>query len=219
PIPDGARVRLRTPGASAQLPARVRLTDELLWLLGLFVAEGGRYEKPPKSAFLHLACDAETLRRATKIIERDLGIHVVQAKGGAARSPAIFVHSRLLLMLLDHLGFVAGRKRLPGWVLGLPLSGVKGVLEGYREGDGVHSGKKLDDAKRHEFSTVHTELKDDLIVAFARFGLLPLVGRYESPFRQRTGERRYPFWRLTLCDVRPWSPLDWDGGVAQRLNA
>jgi UDP-glucuronate decarboxylase len=219
PIPDGARIRLRTSGASAGLPARIKLTDELLWLLGLFVAEGGRFENPPKSAFMHISCDAETLRRAAKIIERDLGVHVVQAKGSRARSPAIIVHSKLLLMLLDHLGFVAGRKRLPGWVLGLPLSRLKWVLEGYREGDGVHSGKKFDAAKRHEFSTVHTELKDDLIVAFARFGLLPSVGRYESTFKQRTGDRRYPFWRLTLSDVRPWSPLEWDRGVAQRLNA
>ncbi len=60
PIPDGARVRLRTSGASAELPARIQLTDELLWLLGLFVAEGGRYERPPKSAFVHIASDAAT---------------------------------------------------------------------------------------------------------------------------------------------------------------
>jgi UDP-glucuronate decarboxylase len=219
PIPDGARVRLRTAGPSAELPARIRLTDELLWLLGLFVAEGGRFEDPPKSAFIHLSCDPHTLRRTTKVIERDLGLHVVQAKGSAARSPAIFVHSKLLLLLLDHLGFLGGPKGLPGWVLSLPLSRLKWVLEGYREGDGVHSGAKLDAAKRHEFSTVHGQLKDDLIVAFARFGLVPSVGRYETTFRQRTGDRRYPFWRLTLSDVRPWSPLDWDRGVAQRLNA
>ena len=212
-------MRLRTAGASAELPARIQLTDELLWLLGLFVAEGGRFEDQSKSAFIHLSCDDETLRRATKIIERDLGLHVVQGKGSAARSPAIFVHSKLLLLLLDHLGFEAGPKRLPGWVLGLPLSRLKWVIEGFREGDGVHSGAKLDAAKRHEFSTVHRELKDDLIVAFARFGLLPSVGRYETTFRQRTGDRAYPFWRLTLCDVRPWTPLDWDRGVAQRLSA
>jgi hypothetical protein len=104
-------------------------------------------------------------------------------------------------------------------VLGLPLSRLKWVVEGYREGDGVHSGQKLAEGRRHEFSTVHAGLKDDLIVALARFGLVPSVGRYESTFRQRTGDRRSPFWRLTLGGVSPWSPLDWDGGVAQRLNA
>ena len=218
PIPDGARVRLRTSRHSAELPARIPLTDELLWLLGLHVAEGCRYEGP-KSAFITVSCDADALRRVTKIVERDLGLHVVQAQGSNIRGPAVFVHSKLLLLLLDHLGFRAGPKRLPGWVLGLPLSRLKWVIEGYREGDGVHTGKKLATGKRHEFSTVHAELKDDLVVAFARFGLFPSVGRYETTFRQRTGDRRYPFWRLTLCDVRPWSPLDWDRGVEQRLNA
>jgi hypothetical protein len=125
----------------------------------------------------------------------------------------------LLLLLLDHLGFRAGPKRLPGWVLGLPLARLKWVLEGYREGDGVHSGKKFEEGIRHEFSTTSTDLKDDLVVAFGRFGLLPSVGRYSSTFRQRTGDRRYPFWRLTLANVKPWSPLDWDRGVQQRIGA
>jgi hypothetical protein len=218
PIPDGARVRLRTSGPSAELPARIHLTEELLWLLGLYVAEGCRFEGP-KSAFINISCDADTLRRVTKIIERDLGLHVVQVKGSRVRGPAVVAHSKLLLLLLDHLGFQAGPKRLPGWVLGLPLSRLKWVIEGYREGDGVHSGKKFAAAERHEFSTIHTDLKDDLVVAFARFGLLASVGRYEPTFRQRTGDRRYPFWRLTLSKVSPWSPLDWDRGVEQRLNA
>jgi UDP-glucuronate decarboxylase len=217
-IPDDARVRLRAAGSKAELLWRIHLTDELLWLLGLFVAEGCRFEGP-RSAFIAISCDAGTLRRATKVIERDLGLHVVQAKENATRGPAIFVHSKLLLLLLDHLGFRAGPKRLPGWMLGLPLRRLKWAVEGYREGDGVHSGKKFEEAKRHEFSTVHADLKDDLVVAFARFGLVPSVGRYETAFRRRTGERRYPFWRLTLCNVAPWSPLDWDRGVEQRLNA
>ena len=129
------------------------------------------------------------------------------------------MHSKLLLLLFDALGFCPGDKRLPGWILGLPLPRLKWVLEGYREGDGVHSGKKFADARRHEFSTISPALKDDLVVAFARFGLIPAVGLYSSTFRQRTGDRRYPFWRLTLCNVKPWSPLEWDGGVSQRLNA
>jgi hypothetical protein len=67
------------------------------------------------------------------------------------------------------------------------------------------------------------------VVAFARFGICPSVGRCETTIeqrtgkqrtgKQRTGDRRYPFWRLTICNVSPWSPLDWDKGVEQRLNA
>jgi hypothetical protein len=117
------------------------------------------------------------------------------------------------------IGFADNRKRIPGWILGLPLSRLKWFMEGYREGDGVHSGRRFAEGKLHQFSTVHDELKDDLIVAFARFGLLPSVGRYETTFKQKTGDRRYPFWRLTLCSVSPWSPLAWDSGVEQRLNA
>jgi UDP-glucuronate decarboxylase len=219
PVPEGARVRLLTAGKTAELPRRVELTDDLLWLLGLYVAEGCRYEESD-DAFIGLRCDAALLDQATDVLQRTLGLRAVRAAGNASRGPALYVHSRLLLFLLDHLDFRAGPKRLPGWVLGLPLSRLKWVLEGYRAGDGVHSGRKLVEGRRHEFSTVSTDLKDDLVVALARFGLLPSVGRYETTFRQRTGDRRYPFWRLTLCNVDPWSPLDWDRGpVQQRLNA
>jgi UDP-glucuronate decarboxylase len=216
-IPDGARVRLRTPGKASELPRKIVLTEQLLWLFGLYLAEGSRYQSLD-DAFITISCDRNLLDRAASVIG-DLGLHVVSALPSAARSAAIFVHSKLLLLLLDHLGFSSGPKRLPGWTLGLPLPRLKWVLEGYREGDGVHSGKKFADAKRHEFSTISAALKDDLIVAFARFGLFPAVGMYSTTFRQRTGDRRYPFWRLTLCKVKPWSPLEWDRGVSQELNA
>jgi intein/homing endonuclease len=216
PVPEPARVRVRHAGRSPSLPVKIPITDELLWLLGLWVAEGCTHESP-RSAFLTISGDAGLLDRAASIIERELALHVIRAPGSAARSDAIFVHSKLLLRLMDYLGFDGNRKRIPGWILGLPLSRLKWFVEGYREGDGVHSGDKV--GTRHEFSTVHGELKDDLIVALARFGLVPSVGRYETTFKQRTGDRRYPFWRLTLANVTPWSPLEWDRRVEQRLNA
>jgi hypothetical protein len=120
---------------------------------------------------------------------------------------------------MEFLGFAGGRKRIPGWVLGLPLSRLKWFIEGYRAGDAVHSGKTFEAGTKHQFVTVSDELKDDLIVALARFGLVPSVGRYASTFRKKTGDRRYPFWQLSLGNVSPWSPLEWDRGVVQRLNA
>jgi nucleoside-diphosphate-sugar epimerase/intein/homing endonuclease len=212
--PPGAKVRRRIAGRSVPLPARVAITDELLWLLGLFVAEGCRFEAD-NDAFITLSADDALLDRAEAVVRESLGLHVVRSGASSARSAGMFVHSKLLLMLLDFLGFEPGEKRIPGWILGLPLARLKWFLEGYREGDGVHSGKKLAEGRRHEFSTVSARLKDDLVVAFSRFGLLPSVGRYES----RRDGRSFPFWRLTLCNVSPWSPLTWDRGVTQALNA
>jgi UDP-glucuronate decarboxylase len=211
--------RLRTKGTSRAFPAAVEITDQLLWLLGLFVAEGCTHETAPKSAFISISCDEETLDRAAGIIEKVFGLHVVRSPANETTGPALFVHSKLLLRVLQFLGFGHNRKRIPGWILGLPLSRLKWFLEGYREGDGVHSGEKFESGVRHEFSTVHDELKDDFVVAFARFGLLPSVGRYETTLKRRTGERRYPFWRLTLSNVRPWSPLQWDRGVQQKIQS
>ena len=219
-MPDDACVRIRSRGRSVPMPAKIRVTDDLLWLLGLFVAEGCLYESPGKSAYMTISCEEELLERAEAVVRRELGLHVVRGKArDGRRQAAIFVHSKLLLHLMEMLGFENGRKRIPGWILGLPLGRLKQFIEGYREGDGVHSGKKLAEAIRHEFSCVHEELKDDLIVAFARFGLMPAVGRYSTTFKSSTGERLYPFWRLTLCNVSPWSPLEWDQGVSQKLNA
>jgi len=217
-IPGDAVVRLRTAGATAELPETVILDDELLWFLGLYVAEGCRFEKLPKSAMVTLGCDDDTLDRAQKVIERELNLRVGRVAATPARCASLYVHSRLLLHLLDHLGFGAGPKRIPGWVLGLPTRRLKWFVEGYREGDGVHSGEKLD-GTRHEFSTTSDALKDDLIVAFGRFGLVPSVGRYLTRNTRRPNDPDRPFWRLTLAHVSPWSPLSWDRGVEQRLNA
>ena len=79
--------------------------------------------------------------------------------------------------------------------------------------------QRLEEGIRHTFVTTSDELKDDLIVAFARFGLVPSVGRYTTHIRKKTGDRAYPFWSVTLCHVSPWNILEWDGGVSQRLNA
>jgi UDP-glucuronate decarboxylase len=215
-LPDDARVRLRVAGRSAALPARVPVTDDLLWLLGLWVAEGS-WRDTEHEGLLTLSCDGPVLDRAQAIIERDLGLHVTRTPASGERAGSIRVSSRLALLLMRFLGFEGGAKRIPGWILGLPLNRLKWFLEGYREGDGVHGGRHLVEQRRHEFSTVDEALKDDLIVAFARFGLVPSVGRYTT--RNTITGKPCDFWRLTLANVRPWAIPSWDRGVDQRLNA
>jgi UDP-glucuronate decarboxylase len=217
-IPETAMVRRRVSGLSHWLPVSLRITDELLWALGLYVAEGC-WLQSDHNAFINISCDDATLDRAAKVIHRDLWLEPARVTASDGHSMAIVVRGQLLLAILGYLGFGAGPKAIPGWILGLPLARLKWFIEGYREGDGVHSGKKLAEAVRHEFSTTSDALKDDLIIALGRYGICPSVGRYETTFRQRTGDCRYPFWRITIPRVRPWSPLNWDAGVEQPLNA
>ena len=205
-IPAGALVRARAAGRQAAMPAQVEITDELLWLLGLYVAEGCMHEKG-KNAFISISCERKLLERAAKIVETSFGLHVTWGKkANEERAQSIFIHSKLLLRLWDFLGFDRNRKRIPGWVLGLPLSRLKWFIEGYREGDGVHSGATYEAQCDHKFSTVHAELKDDLVVALARFGLVPSVGHYTSQFRKKTGDRKYPFWAVWMRAVIAMEP-------------
>jgi nucleoside-diphosphate-sugar epimerase len=217
-IPEIAMVRRHVAGRSPWLPVSLQITDDLLWLLGLWVAEG-TWHRSRHDAHVNWSCDTLTLSLAAKIIERDLWCSVGWGSRPNGETPCIVARGQLLLALLEHLGFRPGPKRIPGWILGLPLSRLKWFVEGYREGDGVHSGQKFEAGVRHEFSTTSEDLKDDLLVALARFGICPSVGRYTTTFKQRTGDRRYPFWRVTVPWVAPWSPLDWDGGVEQRLQS
>src|SRR5918994_5304051 len=117
-MPDDAKVRMRSTGRSVPMPARSSITDDLLWLIGLWVAEGSWHEREG-DAFLTLCCDDATLDRAEAIIRKQLGLHVVRA-ARSERAGSLFVHSRLLLGLWAFLGFEGNRKRIPGWILGLP---------------------------------------------------------------------------------------------------
>jgi UDP-glucuronate decarboxylase len=215
-IPEGARVRCARSKVS--LPAKIRLTDDFLWLLGLWVAEGCSHESA-NDALITISGNETLLKRATDVVRTLLGLHVYEASGSPARSASIFVHSKLLLRLMDSLGFERNSKRIPGWILGLPLNRLKWFIEGYREGDGVHSEHTHRWGRSHTFVTVSDDLKNDLVVALARFGIVASTGRYETTFRQRTGDRRYPYWAINIANVSPWSPLEWDGGIKQRLRS
>src|SRR5205085_12363683 len=94
--------------------------------------------------------EPELLDRAAAVIDRAFGLHVIPSPASAERAASISIHSKLLLYLMDFLGFHHNRQRIPGWILGLPLSRLKWFIEGYREGDGVHSGGWFEIPTKHQ---------------------------------------------------------------------
>ena len=85
------------------------------------------------------------------------------------------MRSKLLVWLLDQLGFTNGPKAIPGWVLGLPLSRLGWFLEGYREGDRVHSGSKQAEGKRRMKQIGSVEVPQEAFIAALQ------VGEIEEP--------------------------------------
>ena len=202
-------------GARGSLPATITVTDDLLWLLGFYLAEGCAFRKG-KSNYLSFCSDQRYLDRAASILEKHLGLHVVRQAPTPGRGPAIYAHSRLLHMLFEEMFQVLGPE-IPPWILQLPLGRLKWFLDGYREGDGTHSGKKVG----HElcFDTASERRAKDLALILLRFGVVASFGRYETTFKRRYGERRFPFYRLTVCEMESFDILSWDQRSAQTLNA
>jgi nucleoside-diphosphate-sugar epimerase/intein/homing endonuclease len=212
--PDGAAF-LPARSSDRTVPNRVAVTDDLLWLFGFYLAEGAEHSGP-KCHFISFASDEGYLRRAKAILEEAFGVAVGYAPPTPGRAPSIYVHSKVLHRLFrDVLGLRA--KRVPTWVMQLPLSRLKHFLEGFRCGDGTHSGKFL--GKRLVFTTSREELATDLAYLLLRFGIVAAVGNYTTTFKARYGDRRFPYHQVRVHGLDNYDVLGWDRGVRQSLDA
>jgi UDP-glucuronate decarboxylase len=209
-------------GSSKSIPCDFPLSDDILWVLGLFLAEGTIAWFPAHRTYcLWWSSHQAALDEARRILELHLGVTVGSLPPTGNKAPKIYVNSKLLCELVrDRLGLggLSAQKRIPPWVFQLPLGRLKHFLEGYRVGDGTHTGKKV--GKELVFDTVSKGLATDLAYVLLRFGVVASLGRYETRISNgRHPGRRYSFYRLTVCEVSNFDILTWDTGVSQTLNA
>ena len=214
-VPEGAKFGPRKGGQKCFLSNRISITPDLLWLLGFYLAEGSEHTGDGVH-FISFCSDDIYLTRAKSILEEHFGVHVGCVPAAPDRGPSIYAHSRTLHVLFKRVLNLRAR-RIPPWVMQLPLSRVKHFLEGFRCGDGTHSGKKM--GNELVFDTTSEALAIDLNYLLLRFGIIACFGKYETTFRQKYGDRRFPFFRLTVCALDNFDILSWDQGVKQTLNA
>ncbi|HEY7155577.1 MAG TPA: NAD-dependent epimerase/dehydratase family protein [Gemmataceae bacterium] len=219
-----ARLGLKAPkdatfgpygGSKRFLPNRIPITPDLLWLFGFYLAEGSEHSGEGVH-FISFCSDEIYLERAKAILEEHFRVHVGSVAPSPTHGPCIYAHSRTLHVLFKRLLGLRER-RIPSWVMQLPLSRVKHFLEGFRCGDGTHSGKKV--GNELCFDTTSKNLATDLSYLLLRFGILACFGQYETMYRQKYGDRRFPFYRITVCALDDFNILNWDRGVKQTLNA
>ena len=216
---EGVRIRAYSSGRSISIPNRVEISDELLWLLGLFVAEGCHVDAHGTYRVL-LSSDEQFIHRAADVLSRRFGLSAKVVLPSKTRAPSLYVDGKALLVLFRDVFRVCGASnkiRIPPWIFQLPLSRLKHFLEGYREGDGTHTN--YPDCRELAFNTVSEGLATDLTYLLLRFGIVASVGSYETTYRAKYGDHAFPFWRVTVCEVSNFDILSWDRGVEQALNA
>ncbi|MFH1854537.1 MAG: GDP-mannose 4,6-dehydratase [Candidatus Omnitrophota bacterium] len=216
-IPKDAKIRSYTAGSHIITTNNIKITNDILWLIGFYLAEGCSYYKKGKSYFLTFCSDQRFLDKAEKILIDNFGVHVIKVPHSKNRGPAIFIHSKVLHFIFEKIFNVLGAKGFPVWVFQLPLPRLKYVLEGFKDGDGTHSGKKV--GKELCFETVSKKMVDDLTFLLLRFGIVASVGKYSTTFKKKYGLRKFPFYRVTICEISTFNILKWDKGVRQRLNS
>jgi UDP-glucuronate decarboxylase len=215
-IPEDASISPYGSGPSGEIPNTFEISDDLLWLLGFFVAEGHARRNEGENHFLTFSSHVDHLMRAKEIIESTFDLNTHYTGPQEERAPSLLVHSKTLWnVFVEIFGLYADRsdeQRLPSWMIQLPTKRLKHVLKGLVDGDGHQREERL------SVTTTSKELVEDLSYAFLRFGLLGSIGEYESTYKEKYGDQKFPFYRITLSKVSSSDPLDWDD-VEQTLNA
>src|SRR5262249_1771443 len=139
--PEQAQFAPHAGGGGRRLPNRIPISEDLLWLMGFFLAEGCDYGQDG-TYFISFCSDDCYLERAKGILEQTFGVQVGRTPYSPDHGPQIYSHSKILQTIFTKILRLRDR-RIPAWVLQLPLSRLKHFLEGFRCGDGTHSGKKL----------------------------------------------------------------------------
>jgi len=219
-IPSDAR--LRPSFSSVAIPVKVELDEEMLWLCGFILAEGHlRCGKEPGDYLLGLYSEERFIRRAEDILQRRFGVKPRYRPPTSHSAPTITVHSKPLVYLFAEvlgLGGLSKERRVPSWVFNLHPHKLRHFIQGFYDGDALHSGKARVERRLFYFATASRLLAEDMIQLLLRFGVVAsLQGPYQNTAR-RGGKKKYSHYRVSAYGVDPLNPIDWSEKPRQTLQ-
>ena len=159
------------------VPIIIKLTDELLEIIGLYIAEGYSRTISGKKGLnqVYISSNDANLRKFIEgVIFDSFGL-----KKSENKNDRVTFSSRLLYLFFVKIlktGSVAREKRIPGLFLDLKLRRLACLLRGYYEGDGSVSMS----GRRVSCDSVSEGLLYDLEFCLSRFGIFSKKYNYEK---------------------------------------
>lgn len=160
---------VKSRSSSKIIPTRIKLDEDFLSFLGLWLADGC-YDK--KSVLISV--QEEENREVVSSVAKRLGINVKMHSDKFT----FMLNSGLFREIMEKVLFFRGdsySKRIPSWVYGLSDEQVGWLLKGFYSGDGCVSDKEV------VFSSCSKELVKDISTLLLRYGI---VLRYSSVERK-----------------------------------
>lgn len=215
-IPDDALI---SHGKSTKIwiPNRIKVTNDLLWLLGFYTAEGCS-QNSSKGSILTFDSHSKHLEKAQDIIQRAFMLRgtLYPYEPEKRESPSLRVHGKAIYAVFDKIFGGVGDSHnvsIPGWIMSLPLSRLKYYLQGYYDGDGL-TKSEIKGSLAFTASTVSEILANQLVFCLARYGIVASIQEYESKLKGKA----YPFYRVYAHGLSSMI-LDWDEGVEHRIQS
>ncbi len=161
---------------SKTLPKKIPLNSDLLRLFGYFIAEGNIQDKPSKT-FISLAFNIsekeyikDVKNICNKLFELDIKIKELPHKN----TTRIEIYNAQLARLFKKLfGNGAANKKLPEFIMKLPLEKQKSLIKGLWRGDGYVNLDR--EGKRAGYATISYHLAQQIKILLLRQRIVPSI--------------------------------------------
>ena len=158
-------------GRRKMLPERIAVTDDFLFMLGWYLAEGWSSVRPGKGRYVGFAAHAEEYHILARIASYLKGLASIECRiytrerGAGIEMRAYSVD--LAMFLIDLMGTGSREKRIPQLIMDLPTTRIRPFLDAYLEGDGYFRNQQ------QEWTSMSATIASQIAILLAKCGMSP----------------------------------------------
>lgn len=187
--------KLKWDFKSIDIPNKIPLNSDLLRLFGYFISEGNIQDKPCKT-YISFALNinerdiVEDIREISKkLFGLDIKIKERREKNGAI---VYLYNAKIARWFKDLFGNGAEHKKLPDFIMNLPVEKQKSLIYGLWKGDGyINPNRK---APRGGYATISYQLAHQMKTLLLRQKIVPSI--YEEKERKIRGVNHKKSYRI-----------------------
>ncbi len=183
---------------SYDIPTKIKLDEQFMRFSGYFLAEG--HVRLQKCKTYITLCfnisEKEYIKDCIDIIYNLFGLHTKVDENPSRHTSKIQIYNvHLARFLKEVFGTGADKKKIPDFMMFLPLKKQAELIKGLWYGDGYVDQSRF----RASYSTVSKQLSQQIKLLLLRQGIIPSV--YEEEARNSNGVKHKKAYRLFVLDA------------------